>query len=795
MTVTAALTSTTNTTICTNQLPYSWNGQIINAAGTYTANLTSASGCDSIATLNLTVTATLTSTTNTTICPSQLPYTWNGQSINAPGIYTATLSSAGGCDSIATLVLTVNLAVTSTTNTSICANQLPYTWNGQNINAAGTYTFNTTSVSGCDSIAILVLTIVPTATSTNSITICVNQLPYAWNGQNIITAGTYTAFLISAGGCDSIATLILTTTATLTSTTNTAICTNQLPYTWNGQSINTSGTYTANLTSASGCDSIATLVLTVSATLTSTTNTTICTNQLPYTWNGQSINAAGTYTAHLISAGGCDSIATLNLTVNTGANTTENITTCLPSYTLPSGIVVSTSGVYTSVLKTISGCDSVITTNLNILPALTLVVTDPPTTCAPAVIDLTAAAITAGSSTSLTLTYWTDAGATTALANPKAITASGTYYIKAANAGGCSVIKPVNVAITSTPSLVITNPAAACVPATMDLTAPFITAGSDPGLSLTYWMDPAGTLALSNPAALTMGGTYYIKGSAVGGCSTIKPVVVTFNQLPTAAFNGNESVCPGVTTALPITFTGHAPWMLTYSDGSSIQSITNILTPNYELVVSPATTTTYTILSVTDATCSNNGIVSTATVNVRAPIAGIRYPTVDAFAFVPTRLNARVLGNNYAYSWNPTTGLDLPNIEDPMYNYGTTIQYKITLTSDSGCVTVDTVLVRIINPNDTSLAPNIFVPKAWTPNNDGVNDKLYPITVHIRQLKYFRVFDRWGQLMFETNILGNGWDGMFNGTKQVMDVYTWTAEGVGDDGTVINKSGNSILLR
>src|SRR5207253_2046497 len=145
----------------------------------------------------------------------------------------------------------------------------------------------------------LVLTVSTTLTSTTNTTICNNQLPYIWNGQSLTAAGTYTTNLISAAGCDSIATFVLTVNSVLTSTTNTTICNNQLPYTWNGQSLTAAGTYTANLISAAGCDSIATLVLTVSATLTSTTNTVICNNQLPYTWNGQSLTAAGNYTANL----------------------------------------------------------------------------------------------------------------------------------------------------------------------------------------------------------------------------------------------------------------------------------------------------------------------------------------------------------------------------------------------------------------------------------------------------------------------------------------------------------------
>src|SRR5690606_32413180 len=137
LTVNQNVTSTINTSICTAQLPYTWNGQSITQAGTYTATLTAASGCDSVATLNLTVSQNITSTTDQTICTAQLPITWNGQSITQAGTYTATLTAASACGPAATLNLTVNQNVTSTTNTSICTAQLPYTWNGQNITQAG----------------------------------------------------------------------------------------------------------------------------------------------------------------------------------------------------------------------------------------------------------------------------------------------------------------------------------------------------------------------------------------------------------------------------------------------------------------------------------------------------------------------------------------------------------------------------------------------------------------------------------------------------------------------------------
>jgi gliding motility-associated-like protein len=87
------------------------------------------------------------------------------------------------------------------------------------------------------------------------------------------------------------------------------------------------------------------------------------------------------------------------------------------------------------------------------------------------------------------------------------------------------------------------------------------------------------------------------------------------------------------------------------------------------------------------------------------------------------------------------------------------------------------------------------VPKAWSPNKDGHNDVLRPLCVNIKQLYYFRIFDRWGQLMFETNEIGKGWDGIYKGLPQVQDVYTWTVEALGEDGKHYKRAGNSILMR
>ena len=333
---------------------YTWNGTAYTASGTYTFASTNANGCDSTATLNLTINPSTTSSTDVTECDS---YSWNGQTYTASGVYTNVTTNSNGCDSTATLNLTINPSTTSSADVTECDT---YTWNGTAYTASGTYTFASTNANGCDSTATLNLTINPSTTSSTDVTECDS---YSWNGQTYTASGVYTNVTTNSNGCDSTATLNLTINPSTTSSVDVTECDT---YTWNGTAYTASGTYTFASTNANGCDSTATLNLTINPSTTSSTDVTECDS---YSWNGQTYTASGVYTNVTTNSNGCDSTATLNLTINPSTTSSVDVTEC-DTYTW-NGTAYTASGTYTFASTNANGCDSTATLNLTINPSTT----------------------------------------------------------------------------------------------------------------------------------------------------------------------------------------------------------------------------------------------------------------------------------------------------------------------------------------------------------------------------------------------------------------------------------------
>ncbi|MDP3913344.1 MAG: HYR domain-containing protein [Bacteroidota bacterium] len=238
-----------------------------------------------------------------------------------------------------------------------------------------------------------------------------------------------------------------------------------------------------------------------------------------------------------ITAGGTPSDNTATVTWLSGSQTVQ------VNYTNANGCSAASSTVY----------------SVTVNPKPTVNITNPGGVCAPGTVDLTLPAITSGSTANLTYTYFTNAAGTITLSNPSTVSADGTYYIKGTTLAGCSSdIKPVTVTIYPAPILTITNPPADCSPATVNLTAPFITSGSTPGLNLTYWTNAATTTALGNYTNAG-NGTYYIKGTDANGCYTIQPVTVTVHTTPVVTTANTKSICTNTSTNISLTATPALP--------------------------------------------------------------------------------------------------------------------------------------------------------------------------------------------------------------------------------------------
>ena len=342
---------------------FTWIDGITYTASNNTAThtLTNQNGCDSIVTLNLTIHQPNSGVDIQSACNS---YTWiDGITYTASNsTATHTLTNIHGCDSVVTLNLTITTTLTGTDTQTACGS---YTWIDGNTytSSNNTATHTLTSSQGCDSIVTLDLTIFNADNVTDTQVACDS---YTWIDGITYTTNNNTAThtLTNQNGCDSIVTLDLTILNTTYGTDNQTACSS---YTWiDGVTYTTSNnTATHTLTNSVGCDSVVTLNLTLGMPNTGIDTQFACTD---FTWidgiTYTSSNNTATFT--LTNMSGCDSIVTLNLTINSATSSTESITICGGETYIIGNSAYHTSGTYTTTLTTIGGCDSVVTTNLTV---------------------------------------------------------------------------------------------------------------------------------------------------------------------------------------------------------------------------------------------------------------------------------------------------------------------------------------------------------------------------------------------------------------------------------------------
>lgn len=337
--------------VCEGSLPVSLGGSLI--SGDTTLALTNAAGCDSVVNVKLNVVSVLRDTIAFTFCGS---YVWNNVKYETSGFYADTISSAAGCDSITVLDLTI---ARPSFDTVVAKNQCaPYMYNGKGYTASGVYNDTLVSAAGCDSIVTLNLTIAPVLYDTVTARIYCGS--YTWNGASYDTTGLYNDTLSSSFGCDSIVTLNLTVEPK-SHFIELNTC-EGVPGSYKGVTFN-SDTVFSRL-GDTGCDEYYYVTLHVTPAMSGDTAKVFACHS--YEWYGHTFTQSGIYTDTVKSLTGCDSTAVLALTISNEPimGDTSYISAC-ESYDWK-GVTLTESGVYYDTLISAIGCDSILSLNLTI---------------------------------------------------------------------------------------------------------------------------------------------------------------------------------------------------------------------------------------------------------------------------------------------------------------------------------------------------------------------------------------------------------------------------------------------
>lgn len=797
----------------------------------YTITGTDANGCVSSGTATVTVVSNPSVTVNTaTICAGQqtstltatgsATYAWSpGTGLSAttgsvvtanPGtttVYTIT-GTAGTCTAVNTTTVTVNNPPIITVNSgTICVGQQTAT-----LTANGAVSYSWTPATGLSSTTGAVVTANPGATTNYTVggidgngcvniatcSVLVNPLPNVTANSGLICAGAsmnltangattynwspgtglsattganvtanpgsttiYTVTGTDANGCISSGTSTVTVVNNPTVTVNTAtICLGQQTATLTANGA-TSYAWSAGLSSGVGTTVTGTPAVTTSYTVTGTVGTctavattTITVNPLPNITAGSNSPVCVNQTLNLNSSNG----------INYAWNGPNSFTSLTQNPSI-SGVTVLASGIYTVTGIDANGCVNTNTVNVVVNP-LPVVTATGATVCIGATINL-------GSTPNGATGYsWTGPLAYNSnQQNPSIPSATGgmagAYVVTVTDGNGCVNANVAQVVVNSLP-VVNSNSGTICAGQT---TATLTATGAN-----TYAWSPAtglssttGATVIANPGATTM---YTVTGTDVNGCQGTSTLSVIVNPSPAISIApSNSSGCAPlcvVFTNTASTSGGSCSW--DFGDGSTSVSCT----PNHCFTGQGAYTAT---LTLTD----NNGCTNTGTANVTV------YPVPDADFFAnpqPTTIleptiqfyDASTGAVVTGWSWNfgDASATNTSILQNPEHIYGDTGNYMVQLVvvTNQGC---RDSTIKIIRINDDFA---IYVPNAFTPNSDGVNEMFGATGFGVKLFKMY-IFDRWGNQVFFSEDMEKRWNGTMQGKGDEIvqeDVYVWKIE-------------------
>lgn len=346
------------------------------------------------------------------------------------------------------------------------------------------------------------------------------------------------------------------------------------------------------------------------------------------------------------------------------------------------------------------------------------------------------------------------------------------YYAKLTSAPGCENIDSVFVDVRTSVTVFAGNDTTICLTDSIQFKP--ITEGLQ-----IEWLPPADFKdpTQKNAVAFPKGTTTYTINVNLGKCGASDQIKVTTVPYPKIQAIADTFICFGNT--LPLLATGAETYRWFPANFVSNNSIANP-------IAAPRTSTAFIVAGYETKGCPKP---SFDTVRVRVVPKVLANAGRDTSIVRGQPLQLTATGGTL-YEWSPTTGLSDPSIPNPIATLNNSITYIVKVFEPEGCFSLDTINVKVFQTD-----PDIFVPTAFTPNNDKKNDKLTPIPVGMKSLDFFRVYNRFGQLVFSTTTIGEGWDGRYNGQEQGNSTFTWYVQGTDYLGKTLFKKGTTTLIR
>ena len=343
-----------------------------------------------------------------------------------------------------------------------------------------------------------------------------------------------------------------------------------------------------------------------------------------------------------------------------------------------------------------------------------------------------------------------------------------TTYTFTPTAGQCATT--TTLTITVNPNVIPTFTAIAAICSGATLTAL-------PTTSLNG-ITGAWTPALNNTATTT-----YTFTPTAGQCATTTALTISVNPSPQPNAGNDVKTCFGNNVQLQGSGGSVFHWSpATYLSGTEIA--------NPVVVFAPQGTFTY-LLDVTDINGCKSRKPDTVLVTILPPVnvfAG--YDTLIAIN-QPLQLNAIDVNNSgfTSYTWSPSVGLNNASIQNPVAVLNNDITYTVIARTPENCTAQDDINIKVF------LGPEIYVPTGFTPNNDGLNDIIKPTLIGIRELKYFAIYNRYGEQVYITSEKGKGWNGVYKGQLQNSAAFVWVTQAVDYRGNILKRKGTVVLIR